>query len=176
MADVASVTTTLALLIEAEPRIGLEPEARTQLHAGIRSKIATAITNLQAVDVALSGEPKPAPTTLAPVATEPPPTAPVAPRTKQVPKAGVTYRAEWRKQRMRTMVRDNFVCQSPGCTSMDLGRLHVVHLKFKAEGGTDDLANLATLCEVHYNEFHKMLPEDRHACAALIGGLNDESV
>lgn len=55
MEDVTSVSTTLALLVEAKLRIAIEPEARAQLQGGIRSKVATAIISLRAINTALGG-------------------------------------------------------------------------------------------------------------------------
>ena len=62
---------------------------------------------------------------------------------------------QWRKQRMRVLVRDNFHCQAPGCTCRDLNRLTVHHLVPKAEGGSDDLPNLLTLCDYHHERAHR---------------------
>lgn len=62
---------------------------------------------------------------------------------------------QWRKQRMRVLVRDNFRCQAPGCVCKDLNRLTVHHIKPKAEGGDDDLPNLLTLCEYHHELAHR---------------------
>lgn len=55
MADVASVSTTLALLVEAERTVHIEADDRHQLQIGVRSKCLTAIIALQAIDTALGG-------------------------------------------------------------------------------------------------------------------------
>lgn len=55
MADVASVSTTLALLVEAERTVHIEADDRHQLQIGVRSKCLTAIIALQAIDAALGG-------------------------------------------------------------------------------------------------------------------------
>lgn len=62
---------------------------------------------------------------------------------------------KWRKQKMRTLVRDNFTCQYPGCTVTDLDYLTVHHVKPREAGGKDDLPNLLTLCTEHHNETHR---------------------
>ena len=55
MADVASLSTTLALLVEAERTVHIEADDRHQLQIGVRSKCLTAIIALQAIDQALGG-------------------------------------------------------------------------------------------------------------------------
>lgn len=54
-ADCASVSTTLALLVEAERTVHIEADDRHQLQLGVRSKCMTAIIALQAIDAALGG-------------------------------------------------------------------------------------------------------------------------
>jgi 5-methylcytosine-specific restriction protein A len=61
------------------------------------------------------------------------------------------YGAQWRKLRTLVMQRDAGICQP--CKKM--GILHmgteVDHIKPKAQGGTDDMGNLQTIC----SEAHK---------------------
>lgn len=64
-------------------------------------------------------------------------------------------RADWRKQRMRTLVRDGFRCQVEGCTEHNLNRLTVHHKTPRSEGGTDDLDNLIIICEYHHRALHR---------------------
>ncbi len=56
MADCASISTSLALLIESEARVLIDQEMRVQIRSAIKGKVASAIFNLQAVDKALGGE------------------------------------------------------------------------------------------------------------------------
>jgi HNH endonuclease len=57
-------------------------------------------------------------------------------------------------------VRSGFSCEAPSClhpTFMDAGNLpycEVHHIRPLAEGGTDDLANVACLCPAHHREVH----------------------
>ena len=53
--------------------------------------------------------------------------------------------ADWRARRLRLLRRDAFVCQA--CSRAASGQAaHVDHIKPLEEGGTDDDANLQTLC------------------------------
>jgi len=56
---------------------------------------------------------------------------------------GGSRHAEWQELRRQILQRDNYTCQQCGQTSP----LEVHHLKAKHIGGTDDPANLITLCE-----------------------------
>lgn len=60
----------------------------------------------------------------------------------------------WKKQRMRTLVRDNFTCQAEGCEHTHLANLGVHHKTPKSAGGLDNLDNLVTLCDDHHDEVH----------------------
>lgn len=60
----------------------------------------------------------------------------------------------WKKQRMRTLVRDNFTCQATGCHHTQLANLDVHHKTPKSQGGLDNLDNLVTLCTHHHDEVH----------------------
>jgi 5-methylcytosine-specific restriction endonuclease McrA len=53
--------------------------------------------------------------------------------------------AEWRAKRQRILLRDAFVCRSCGVVAAGIGA-HVDHVIPLEEGGTDDDANLQTLC------------------------------
>jgi hypothetical protein len=48
----------------------------------------------------------------------------------------------------RVFERDGFRCTVPGCTSQR--NLHAHHVLFRSAGGSDDLANLITLCAAHH--------------------------
>ena len=55
---------------------------------------------------------------------------------------------DWRARRLRILVRDSYRCQEKGCGHVVSGReAHVDHLIPLEEGGTDDDANLRTLCD-----------------------------
>ena len=48
----------------------------------------------------------------------------------------------------RVFARDGFRCTVPGCTSQR--NLHAHHVLFRSAGGSDELANLTTLCAAHH--------------------------
>lgn len=48
----------------------------------------------------------------------------------------------------RVFERDGWRCTAPGCSSYR--NLHGHHVVFRARGGSDDLANLTTLCAWHH--------------------------
>jgi hypothetical protein len=72
-------------------------------------------------------------------------------------------------------VRSGFRCEVPCClhpTFMDAGSLpycEVHHIRPLAEGGIDDLANVACLCPAHHREAHygKVAAEIRHVLTEL---------
>ena len=55
-ADVASVASNLALLIEAYPSVTIEPDTQRLIQAGIKSKCLTAIANLQIIVAMMGGD------------------------------------------------------------------------------------------------------------------------
>jgi hypothetical protein len=48
----------------------------------------------------------------------------------------------------RILERDEYRCQVPGCSARR--NLEVHHILFRSQGGTDDPANLLTLCHTHH--------------------------
>jgi hypothetical protein len=48
----------------------------------------------------------------------------------------------------RVFARDGWRCTVPGCTSQR--NLHAHHILFRSAGGSDDDANLTTLCAAHH--------------------------
>lgn len=57
------------------------------------------------------------------------------------------YGRNWRANRKKARERDNYTCQDCGTTETVLGKhLDVHHLISRAEGGTNDLDNLISLC------------------------------
>lgn len=58
---------------------------------------------------------------------------------------------EWRKTRMRALVRDDFKCVTCGDESLEL---HVHHILPISKGGDDTLDNLSTLCLKCHREVH----------------------
>lgn len=60
----------------------------------------------------------------------------------------------WKKQRMRVLVRDNFLCQEEGCKANHLSLLTVHHRIERSQGGSDNLSNLVTLCRKHHDLVH----------------------
>jgi len=57
--------------------------------------------------------------------------------------SGGSSNTEWNELRRQILQRDNYKCQSCGNT----GKLEVHHRQARHKGGTDDPANLVTLCE-----------------------------
>ena len=62
---------------------------------------------------------------------------------------------------MRVLVRDNFQCQAKelglceeSCEEDRLRWLHVHHIRMRVQGGTNDMANLVTLCKHHHSVIH----------------------
>ena len=51
----------------------------------------------------------------------------------------------------RVFARDGWRCTVPGCTSQR--NLHAHHVLFRSAGGSDDLANLTTLCAAHHQRY-----------------------
>jgi len=53
--------------------------------------------------------------------------------------------AEWQARRLRILIRDAYTCQE--CGTITSGQAaHVDHRRPLEDGGTDDAANLQTLC------------------------------
>ncbi len=50
----------------------------------------------------------------------------------------------WRKLRDEILARDNYTCQACGRVG---GELEIDHIINTAQGGTDDITNLQTLCK-----------------------------
>jgi 5-methylcytosine-specific restriction endonuclease McrA len=53
-----------------------------------------------------------------------------------------------RPREERVFERDGWRCTVPGCTSQR--NLHAHHVVFRSAGGSDDDANLTTLCAAHH--------------------------
>jgi len=62
--------------------------------------------------------------------------------------------------------RDGYRCTVPGCTSQR--NLHAHHVLFRSAGGSDDLANLTTLCAAHHQRSELPLGRFRSGDRALI--------
>lgn len=52
------------------------------------------------------------------------------------------------KLRFAILYRDNFRCQYCGATPQDGAKLHIDHIHPRSKGGTDDISNLITACEI----------------------------
>ena len=50
------------------------------------------------------------------------------------------------------LTRDNYICQ---CCKTKKGTLHVHHIVYRSQGGSDDTSNLVTLCENCHKKLHK---------------------
>jgi 5-methylcytosine-specific restriction protein A len=57
------------------------------------------------------------------------------------------YGAEWRSIRKLALHRDRYQCQRCGWTGDQRNPLTVDHVIAKSRGGSDDLANMQTLCK-----------------------------
>lgn len=80
---------------------------------------------------------------------------------KRKPKAQQIYNDEFLAIRTEVLKRDNYTCVNCGQTG---GELHVHHIVARAEGGTNDLTNLVTLCSrchsVQDAKGHELIQED----------------
>jgi 5-methylcytosine-specific restriction enzyme A len=60
---------------------------------------------------------------------------------------------EWHRLRGQALKRDRYRCTAPGCRhTRETSRLFVDHIKPRAQGGSDTLDNVRTLCQVHDNQ------------------------
>ncbi len=57
------------------------------------------------------------------------------------------YGTDWKKLRAIVLARDGYACQARGCGEV---ATHVDHIVAKAEGATDELENLQSLCAQHH--------------------------
>jgi len=57
--------------------------------------------------------------------------------------------------RRRVMIRDQFACTVPGCTSCRNIDIH--HIKLRSRGGEHRMENLTTVCDGHHVEAHEGL-------------------
>lgn len=64
----------------------------------------------------------------------------------------------WEKQRMRCLVRDDFVCQDCGETRLRFLQVH--HIIWRSAGGTHDLDNLKTICRVCHTKYHPWMEKE----------------
>lgn len=62
--------------------------------------------------------------------------------------------------------RDHYKCQHKQCNSENK-KLHVHHIIFRSQGGTNQPKNLITLCETCHNNLHKGLIEDKFKKVAI---------
>jgi len=80
---------------------------------------------------------------------------------KRKPKAQQIYNDEFLAIRTDVLKRDNYTCVNCGQTG---GELHVHHILARAEGGTNDLTNLVSLCaschSVQDAKGHELIQED----------------
>ena len=63
---------------------------------------------------------------------------------------------DWKWRRREAIIRDDYACQECGAQGGRKGdtQLHVHHIKPVAEGGSDDLENLETLCSSCHRSTH----------------------
>jgi 5-methylcytosine-specific restriction protein A len=69
-----------------------------------------------------------------------------------------------RRLREVVLYRDGHRCQRCGSPDTTTHRLHVHHVVARAEGGTDSLDNLVTLCALCHPQVERSAPAD-------LGGL-----
>jgi len=84
-------------------------------------------------------------------------TCPLHPRTPWA--TGRPLPANWTALRTAVVRRDGALCQRCG-TTQDLQLDHVVE---RADGGSDELANLRLLCKAHHKEKTDQAARDRRA-------------
>lgn len=84
-----------------------------------------------------------------------------------MPKTYLQNRGEyWHKQKMKSLVRDNFTCQihklksDLTCDENRLRFLHTHHIKSRIQGGTHDLDNLLTICRAHHEDIHPHMKKE----------------
>ena len=67
-----------------------------------------------------------------------------------------TATKDWKWRRREAIIRDDYACQKCGAQGGRKGdtQLHVHHIKPVAEGGSDDLENLETLCSSCHRSRH----------------------
>jgi len=70
--------------------------------------------------------------------------------TNQQYQQGVQYGFE--NTKAYVLARDNYTCQHGGKNCSH--KLHVHHIKFRSQGGSDAPSNLITLCEKHHTDLH----------------------
>lgn len=76
-----------------------------------------------------------------------------------------------KKNRLAAFVRDGFTCQAhrvglPACTCDTLTDLTIHHLVPRAQGGSDDLDNLLTLCRACHDLYHRLGMQQKREVAA----------
>ena len=69
------------------------------------------------------------------------------------------HRRAWGRRRLEALERDGWRCQRCG----EPGRLEVHHRRKVADGGTDDLDNLVTLCRGCHLRAHRRVLSPRQA-------------
>ena len=74
---------------------------------------------------------------------------------------------EWKWRRREAIIRDDYACQECGAFGGPEGdaELHVHHETPVAEGGSDDLANLTTLCKPCHMDRHRSEESGQGKCA-----------
>lgn len=63
------------------------------------------------------------------------------------------YTSDYHLTRMAILERDGYRCQWPDCGSRR--RLQVHHIIARIDGGSDDPANLVTICRTHHRRLHR---------------------
>lgn len=76
------------------------------------------------------------------------------PKPKKTPKKKNQFKYEYVQIRPLVLERDNHTCQKCGSK----GYLEVNHIIPKSKGGTNDMSNLITLCDLCHAEEHKGEP------------------
>lgn len=74
-----------------------------------------------------------------------------ATKPKKVPKPKNQFKYQYKQVRPLVLERDNYSCQK--CGSKDY--LEVNHIVPKGKGGSNDMSNLITLCDLCHAEEHK---------------------
>ena len=69
------------------------------------------------------------------------------------------YLTSRKSKNKKVLARDQFKCQSPGCSHTRYLQVH--HIQPKSKGGSNQTENLMTLCQYHHQKVHGRWPGQR---------------
>lgn len=68
------------------------------------------------------------------------------------------YEAEFQSVRPYVLARDGYRCKACGWPGTPDNPLQVHHIQYRSRGGTNEMANLVTLCRKHHMRLHSGEP------------------